>query len=138
MIRIFSHKDRPVHMGSFPLERLSRRDRLDDRALNFGRGKQVSELQVEDFHNPHAVSNGMREYINVMDRMRIGEVSPNKAPIPDDPVERANHMKAACYYLDASMAGVCALPEQALLDTPVINTSLQQAAEHHPYRQDHQ
>lgn len=129
MIRIFSHKNRPVHMGSFPLERLPRQDRLDDHALNFGRGKTARELQVEDFNNPHAVSNGMREYINVMDRMRIGSVAPNKAPIPEDPQERSDHMKAACYYLDASMAAVCRLPKQALLDTPVVNSSLQEAAE---------
>lgn len=129
MIRMFSHKNRPVHLGPFPLERLPRRDRLDDQGLNFRRDRPASELKIENPGNPSALSNGMREYINVMDRMRVGEVAPKKAPIPDDPVERANHMKAACYYLNASMAAVCRLPREAVLETPIVNTTLDTAME---------
>ena len=125
MTRLFSHKHRPVHLGGFPLERLSRQRS----PMSFRREKPPTGLRVEDPDNPHSLANGMREYVNVMDRMRAGPVAPTRAPIPADPRERANHLKAACYYLDASMAGTCRIPEAALLDAPVVNHSLTQAME---------
>jgi hypothetical protein len=84
MTRLFSHKNRPVHLGSYPLERLSRRDS----APAFQRNTPPWELQVENPDNPHSLANGMREYVNVMDRMRAGPVAPNRAPIPSDLQER--------------------------------------------------
>ena len=69
----------------------------------------------------------MQDYFNIMDRMRIGPVAPAQAPIPSDLDERAAHLKAACYYLDASMAGTCRIPSSAILDTPVLNESLNEA-----------
>ena len=61
---------------------------------------------IEQPDRPESLANAMIEYVDVMDRMREGPVAPNKAPVPRDPAERANHMKAACYYLDASMAAM--------------------------------
>ena len=107
MTRLLSHKNRPVHLGSYPLERLSRQRS----PMEFRRDTPPVELAIEDPENPHSLANGMREYINVMDRMRAGPVAPHRAPIPADPQERADHLKAACYYLDASMAGVCRIPK---------------------------
>ena len=125
MTRIFSHKNRPVHLGSFPLERLSRRPD----PTPFRRDTPVAEMPIEDPGNVDSLANGMREYINVMDRMRTGPVAPSQAPIPSNPEERANHLKAACYYMDASMAGTCRIPEGARLAEPVVNHSLAQAME---------
>ncbi len=125
MSRLFSHKHRPVHLGAFPLENLPRKDSLPE----FQRGPKRSALTVEDPANPHSLANGMREYINVMDRMRVGQVAPQQAPIPQDLQERANHLKAACYYLDASMAGTCRIPSNALLAEPVVNAALGEAME---------
>lgn len=122
MTRLFSHKNRPVHLGSYPLERLAR----GSSPLPFSRTTPPGDLRIEDPENPQSLANGMREYINVMDRMRAGPVAPGQAPIPVDPQERANHLKAACYYLDASMAGTCRIPGGALLDEPVVNHSLTQ------------
>ena len=56
--------------------------------------------------------------------MRFGNAAPARAPIPDDLQERANHLKAGCYYLDASMAGTCKISESCILQTPVVNKSL--------------
>jgi hypothetical protein len=97
--------------------------------MDFQRNAPPAELPIEDPGNPHSLANGMREYINVMDRMRTGPVAPGQAPIPGDQQERANHLKAACYYLDVSMAGVCRIPEGAFLEEPVTNHSLSEAAE---------
>ncbi len=125
MRRLFSHRNRPVHLGPYPLERLPRVNRVDV-FPEHGRG---DSLAIEVPYAPHALSNAMRDYINVMDRMREGEVAPRKAPIPDDPAERAAHLKAACYYLDASMAATGPIPPEAVLDRPVTNRNLAEAME---------
>ena len=125
MVRLFSHRKRPVNLGPYPLERLSRQHKAPeiDPAL------PVEPFRVADADNPHSLANGMRHYFDVMDRMRVGDVAPARAPIPDDPKARADHLKAACYYLDASMAGVCRIPAGAVLDQPVVNGSLGRAME---------
>ncbi len=58
----------------------------------------------------------IRQSIDCMDEMRDGEVSSLPAEIPSDPAERAAHLKAACYYLDASLVGICRIPDAAWLD----------------------
>jgi reductive dehalogenase len=125
MTRLFSHKDRPVHLGPFPLERLPRTEAAHPPRKN----EAPAALAIEGPENSLSLANAMGEYINVMDRMREGQVAPDKAPIPDDLAERANHLKAACYYLDASMAATSHIPTEAVLDNPVVNESLAAAAE---------
>lgn len=123
MVRLFSHKNRPVHFGPFPLERLAR----TQVSVNAVTSPKPEGLQIENPASPHSLVNGMRDYFNVLDRMRVGDIAPNKAPIPDDLTERANHLKAACYYLDASMAGACRINDAAILDQPIVNTTLNEA-----------
>lgn len=125
MVRLFSHRKRPVHLGPYPLERLSRQHEAAEMDPAF----PVETFRVADPGNPHSLANGMRHYFDVMDRMRVGDVAPERAPIPDDPKARAEHLKAACYYLDASMAGVCRIPAGTVLDQPVENESLGRAME---------
>ncbi len=125
MVRLFSHRHRPVHLGSYPLERLRRQTQAPD----LPSATQTGALQVEQPGNRDSLANGMREYFDVMDRMRVGDVAPGKAPIPEDPQQRADHLKAACYYLDASMVGVCRIPAAAVREAPVVNESLSQVME---------
>ena len=80
-------------------------------------------------NDPLSLRNALGEYINIMDRMRAGPVVPKKAPVPTDPKTRSDHLKGACYYLDASMAGTCRVPASAILPQPVVNKALQEAAE---------
>ena len=124
MTRLFSHKDRPVHLGPYPLEKLQR----IHKPASLPPGEPAA-LAIEDSARTASLANAMVEYVNVMDRMRDGPVAPNRAPIPDDPAERANHLKAACYYLDAGMAGTGRIPDGALLERPIVNERLAEAAE---------
>ncbi len=125
MIRLFSHRKRPVSAGPFPLEDLPRQAGRSDCFTN----AETPPFRVGTTDDPLKLSNAMQDYFNIMDRMRIGPTAPAVAPVPDDLRERSEHLKAGCYYLDASMAGVCALPADALLATPVVNTALAEAAE---------
>jgi reductive dehalogenase len=119
-MRIFSHKNRPVHLGPFPLERLERSDVVPE----FHPSTPQSTIDFEDQDNPDSLANAMRDYVDLFDRMRLGDANPNVAPLPDDLQERADHLKAACYYLDASMAGTCEIPKAAILDKPIENELL--------------
>ncbi len=124
-MRLFSHKHRAMHMGPFPLERLARGNSIPD--YSPAAGQRTRETATSG--NPESMAGAFREYLDLFDRMRLGDPAPKQAPIPSDPQERANHLKAGCYNLDVSMAATCAIPEQAILAQPIINESLAQAQE---------
>ncbi len=75
-MRLFSHKNRPVHLGPYPLERLPRADR-DHPALA---SAAVGPLPITDPHRPESLANSMSQYIDVMDLMRVGQVAPRPLP----------------------------------------------------------
>ena len=123
-IRFFSDKNRPVHMGPFPLERLRRQDALPDLSA-------LSPMPVLSFdrpEQPHSIVNAMGEFQAMLDTIRDGFVNPARAEMPHDPVERANHLKAFGYFNDASMMGCGPLPPQALLDRPRRNPDIDRLA----------
>ncbi len=115
-MRLFSYRDRPVHLGPYPLERLTRADTAPDlRAV-----PAMRPLSFDD-PDPESLKHAMARFIAMFDLVRDGTVNPRRAEIPDDPTERANHLKAAGYYFDASMMAVGALPREALLAEPIRN-----------------
>jgi reductive dehalogenase len=118
-MRLFSYRDRPVHLGPFPLERLARAAAPPDLA----RGPPMRSLAFDD-PNPESIVNAMARYMAMLDAVRDGRPAPLPAEIPADPQERSNHLKAAGYYFDASQVGVCALPPEALLPEPIRNPGL--------------
>ena len=113
-MKLFSSKSRPMHLGPFPLERLRRlhapHDQLPDAPLPV--------LRFERPETPQSICNAMAPFQAMMDVLRDGPINTAGAVIPDSPVERANHLKSFGYYNDASMMGVCALPQEARLPTP--------------------
>jgi len=60
----------------------------------------------------------------MLDALRDGLVNPAVSGIPDDLTERANHFKAFGYFNDASMVGICRLPQAAILPEPVTNPDI--------------
>ncbi|MFO1218824.1 MAG: 4Fe-4S dicluster domain-containing protein [Burkholderiaceae bacterium] len=119
-MRLFSTRHRPFHLGPYPLERLAREPGA---AIDFGR---VPPMRAPAFERADALAivHAIRPYLDMFDVVRDGAVAALRAEIPDDPAERARHLKAAGYYFDASMMGACALPREALLAEPVRNPRL--------------
>ena len=123
-IRFFSDKDRPVHLGPYPLERLARGAMPDlgalagDAPLSFHRPEQ-----------PESIVNAMGAFQAMMDAIRDGLVNPVRSEIPADPVARANHLKAFGYFNDSSMVGVGPVPRVAVLDRPRRSPDIDQLAE---------
>ncbi|NVK95457.1 reductive dehalogenase [Ruegeria pomeroyi] len=124
-IRFFSDRDRPVHMGPYPLERLARREAVADLST-------VPQIPVLSFHRPErpeSIVNAMGEFQAMLDAIRDGLVNPARAEISADPLERANHLKAFGYFNDASMMGCGPLPAEALLPAPRRNPDIDRLAE---------
>ena len=113
-MKLFSHKSRPVHLGPYPLETLPRVANADapvrrGASRRPAEGRPVGRL---------AVSHAYQKYFDMYDAQRTGEPS-EEAPIPDDPVARAEHLKSGLYFLDADMVGCGAVPATAWSAEPV-------------------
>ena len=112
-MKLFSHKKRPVHLGPYPLETLPRVADADAPVPHAG-SRRPSEGRTE---GPLGASHAYQTYFNMYDAQRMGDPS-EAAPIPDDPVARAEHIKAGLYFLDADMVGCGVVPAHAWADDP--------------------
>ena len=121
-MRLFSYRDRPVHLGPYPLERLARAS-----AARLERVPPTTALGF-DLADPLSMAHAMARTIGMFDVVRDGVVAPERAEIPDDPAERTRHLKAAGTFFDASMIGACALPVEALLERPLRNPQVGEIA----------
>ena len=118
-LRFFSDKSRPVHLGPYPLERLARQSTPE-----LGGLPAATQLSFERAEAPASIVNAMADYQAMMDAIRDGLVNRVVSDCPNDPLERANHLKAFGYFSDASMVGTCLLPGDAALDTPWRNPGI--------------
>ena len=100
--RFFSTKNRPFHLGPYPLERLKRTPEMPDLSVI----PHHKSLDFNLLETPYSLVNAMGEYQAMMDVIRDGMVNPEPAEAPKSPIERANHMKAFGYFQDASMMKV--------------------------------
>lgn len=115
-MRLFSTRDRPVHLGPYPLERLTR----SDAPPAFDAQPPMAPLRyaADDALN---IVHAMAPFAAMFDLVRDGPHNPLPAEIPDDPLERTRHLKAAGTYFDASMMAACALDPALRLATPIRN-----------------
>ncbi|MEM7189589.1 MAG: 2Fe-2S iron-sulfur cluster-binding protein [Pseudomonadota bacterium] len=123
--KLYSTARRPPHLGNYPLERLKRLDRMPDLSA-------LPPFQPVSFRRPDApmnIVNAMDEYQSMMDAIRDGLVAKVPSQVPEDPQERANHLKAFGYFSDADLVGTCRLPDQAILPNPVRNPGIDRLAE---------
>jgi len=111
MPRLYSNRDRPYDMGVLPVELLAR----DPRAPVLD-----ARMPVDSVAAPAgSVAEALPEYRELFARFLDGEVSPGRAPVPDDLLLRARNLKASAYFLDATLAGVCRIePDDWTLAAP--------------------
>ncbi len=118
-LRLFSDRNRPVHLGPYPLERLARGAMPDMAAL-----RGFAPVPFDRAEDPESLVNAMAEHQAMMDAIRDGFVNKVRSAIPDSPQERANHLKAFGYFSDASMVGCGPLVPEARLAAPVVNDGI--------------
>ncbi|PWQ93011.1 NAD-binding oxidoreductase [Leucothrix pacifica] len=124
-MRLFSDKNRPTHLGPYPLERLKRVDQLPDLSTV----PEFSNTRFQRPESPQNIVNAMDEYQSMLDALRDGLVNKSLSEIPEGLQERTNHLKGFGYFSDASMVGCCELPDQAMLMTPIRNAGIDALAE---------
>ena len=122
-MKLFSYRNRPVHLGPYPLERLRRQHNVD-----LGNVPQMRSVSFRD-DRPESLTNAMRDYQAMLDAIRDGFAKREKAEFPDDPQERTNHFKAFGYYCDASMAGAALIEPEMWLDESFRNPDIDTLAE---------
>ncbi|MCL4188498.1 MAG: 2Fe-2S iron-sulfur cluster binding domain-containing protein [Rhodobacteraceae bacterium] len=116
----FSYRDRPVHLGPFPLEALARRRDAPD----LGALAPMRPLGF-DHPDPRSLAHAMARFMAMFDTVRDGAVVHAAAEIPGDPAERSRHLKAAGHFFDAAMMGVARLEAAHWLDTPFRNPAIE-------------
>lgn len=124
-MKLFSYRDRPVHMGPYPLERLARRDAVPD----LEQLPPQAALSFSDPSRPQSLAHAMARFMAMFDVVRDGLCSGAESEIPADPKTRTEHLKAASHYFDAEMVGVCALQPNMMLHAPHRNPMVQELAE---------
>ena len=110
-MHLFSHSARPFHLGPYPSERLGRAEAapLLARIRDDGTLSSNSEEKGPD------LSRAISDFMCALDAVRQGDRSKSPGDIPTDPQERSNHIKAAGYFLDSSLVGVCRLSSDHIL-----------------------
>jgi reductive dehalogenase len=111
-VKLFSHRKRPAHLGPYPLERLPRLTDPAARPPMNGRERPAEKRRP----GPNSAGHAYPLYQGLFDQQRRGPVA-DAAPIPDDPTERANNIKAGLYFLDADMVGCGFVPSDAWTDS---------------------
>lgn len=114
-MRIFSNKQRPFHLGTFPLERLNRCEKAD-LAIDPSALPKFDLLGSPD--SEESIADAISDYLDAYESMRDGEPAQRCEDLPDDPAMLSQDVKSACLYLDASMIGICEIPERAWRDKP--------------------
>lgn len=120
-------RKRPLHLGKYPMEKIKRvakpttiitddvprvpqRSNFFYRAA-FGDLGSKAQAEVKRFIPKYPVAGGMRKLTANQIPLQDGEVAPEKAPLPDDVEEIANHIKSFAYVMDADIVGICEIPD---------------------------
>ena len=113
-MRIFSNARRPVHLSAYPLERLPRAA-LDQAAI-----AAVKQAHPDrEPPPPNVLASICRDYCAIYHRFRDGAVAADKAPYFEDPLARANELKAMALFFDATLVGTSGVAQCAWLGEPL-------------------
>ncbi|MTI16066.1 reductive dehalogenase [Rhodobacteraceae bacterium RKSG542] len=124
-MRLFSYRNRPVHLGPYPTERLKR----SDAPVDFTKIPEMERLSYSKPDQKFSLSNAMASFGAVLDAVRDGVHNAKPSVIPESLKERANHLKAAGYFFDATLMGTCKLASEHHLSESLRNPDLDRLAE---------
>jgi len=97
-------------------DEVQRRDERDGGFPRAGRGEFGPFIQKEypRFVMKHPLSGALMDMGRALAKQVDGPVAPERAPLTDDPVANARHIKEAAYFLRADLVGICELPPYAV------------------------
>lgn len=113
------------------MERLARldMDREQDRSVALGQVPRFEPVSMDVRAASHSVVNAIAEYQAMLDAIRDGIVNKQQAHCPEDPEERARHLKSFAYFQDAPMAGIARLQPDMRLDQTIRNPEIDRLSE---------
>ena len=118
-----------MHLGQYPMEAIKRVDepttkitndvpRMPKRSNFFVRsafgdlgGKQQKELRR--FVSKVPLNRAFGRVMSAITPLQRGEPVEQSPELPADLIERSNHLKALCHFMDADIVGICEVPEYA-------------------------
>lgn len=103
-------KDRPFHLGPFPLET---RPRDEGVIADEARRPPIPHIKGTSRKPDGALTKAVDHYRELYAKFAEGRPADAKAPVPDDLSRRSVDMKGAAYFLDANCAGICRIPQNA-------------------------
>ena len=103
-------KNRPYHLGPFPLETLLRDESVAEREA--ARPPLAASAETAP---AGPLARAAAHYRDLFVKFADGEPAPSQAPVPDDLARRAADIKGAAYFLDAAQVGICRVPANAWL-----------------------
>ncbi len=123
-------KNRPPHLGKYPMEKLKRVDkpttRIDTERVPrvpfrgsffqrpfFGDLGERAKRERPRFVAKYPLSEAMGEIMRAIIPLQDGETAAEKAPDTDDPEKMAKHIKSLAYFLDMDIVGICEIPDYA-------------------------
>ncbi len=104
-------KDRPFHLGSYPLEILPRDDSVTETEAARPR---VSGKAAATATRP--LGDAAVKYSGIFERFIEEAPVEKQAPVPADLDRRVQDVKGCAYFMDASQVGICRIPDNAWLD----------------------
>lgn len=115
-MRLFSGKSRPVPYGAFPMERLARVTGIVDFAAARAATYETAAMPG------NALAAACDHYAAIYAAMRHDEPTNERAPYSEDLVERANDLKGLAYFFDATLVGLCRIPDECRAGLPASHT----------------
>lgn len=107
MTRLFSNRSRHFDMGDLPTELLAR-------DANAPEHQAASPRDINPA-GPNSINEALSSYQALFEKYLEGETAIARAPLPDDLSIRSKNLKACAYFLDATLAGVCAIDAMDVL-----------------------
>lgn len=103
-------KNRPYHLGPFPLETLTTDESVAAREAARPALAAPAQAAAEG-----PLAHAADHYRELFARFADGKVAEQQAPVPDDLARRAADIKGAAYFLDAAQVGICRMAPNAWL-----------------------
>ena len=107
---LFGNNNRPFELGPYPLERLPRDDRVSKQE---SARPPISRPDRPPIAQDNPLGVALAKYHDIFRGLGIVEPERPKAPVTDDLARRTTDIKGAVYFLDASQAGICEMPDSA-------------------------
>lgn len=123
-MKLFSQKERAIHLSPYKLEQLKRCDSTPLHAI-----PDFEQLSFDRSERPASIVNAMRDHQAMLDAIRDGLINKSVADAPVDLDERANHLKSFGYFADASIVGATLISDEALLTEPYLNPDIARLAQ---------